>query len=129
MKYYTPIIVLLVLFFSACQSSIKTEKLYGKWNYIRIKSNTTRPDSITSATLKTTSPYIEFTKKDSLLIYWSGGRISRGIFTTDGDSIVYKQDLDYGYRVFPFIVKEMTDKKIIFYTKGPEGSEVTAVKQ
>jgi hypothetical protein len=129
MKYYTSLIVILALFFSACQSSLKPEKLHGKWNYIRIKSNTTKPDSMTAATLKTTSPYIQFTNKDSLFIYWSGARIARGIYTTEGDSIMFKQDLDYGYRVFPFIVKEMTDKKIIFYTKGADGSEVTAVKQ
>ncbi|HTH81487.1 MAG TPA: hypothetical protein VL490_01045 [Mucilaginibacter sp.] len=128
MKYYTSLIIL-VLFFSACKSSIKPESLYGKWNYTRIKSNITRPDSITAARLKVGSPYIEFTQKDSLFIYWSGGRISRGIFTTDGDSIVYKEDIDYGTRVFPFIVTELTDKKIVFYTKGAEGSEVTAVKQ
>jgi hypothetical protein len=75
------------------------------------------------------SPYIIFSK-DSLLIWWGGKELSHGTFTVGGDSIEMNEILqDKTTRKFAFYVSKLTDKEIIFSTRGVDGSEVTAVKK
>src|SRR4051812_14985578 len=125
------LILFVSLFFIACKPSVSIESLYGKWKYTRVQHPNGNPsDSIGSAALFEQKPYIEFTKQDSLLIYWDGKELSHGTFKIDGRNIRYKEILeDRTIREFPFYIEDFNDKQIIFSTKGTDGSEVTAVKE
>lgn len=116
--------------FVSCKKALTSEALYGRWNYIKVENpNSHPPDSVKHRDLVAASPYIMFTK-DSLLIWWGGKELSHGTFKTAGDSIVMNELLqDKTTRKFAFHVSELTDKEIIFSTRGEDGSEVTAVKQ
>ena len=131
MKNHTPFITIIVLFITACKPAVKPENLYGKWKYLKVESpNANPPESVSSNELKEQAPYIQFTTKDSLLIYWGGTVLSHGIFRIDGRNIQYKETLANGKtREFPFYVSELTDKSLVFSTRGSDGSEVTAVKE
>jgi hypothetical protein len=125
------IFLAITLCLAACKPSATPEKLYGKWNYIRVRNpNAETPDSVGKETLTSEKPYIEFTKQDSLLIIWDGKELSHGTFKIDGQNIQYKEILVGGQtREFPFYIENFSDKQIIFSTKGKDGSEVTAVKE
>ncbi len=116
---------------TACSSPIKPENLYGKWKYIKVTNPNRIPtDSVTSAELQIQAPYIQFTKNDSLIIYWGGKVLSHGTFKLDGSNIRYKEILADGKtRAFPFWVSKLTEKDLIFETSGEDGSRVTAVKE
>jgi hypothetical protein len=132
MKRFKIFFALLVIFMviSSCKSSIIPDDLYGKWKYIKVeKPNANPPDSVRTSQLKAEAPYIQFSKDDSLLIFWGGKILSHGKFTTDGRNIRYTESLEGGAtRQFPFWVMSLTDKQIIFETMGEDGSRVTAVK-
>lgn len=130
MKTCIPLIII-AFFFAACKPAVKPESLYGKWKYTRVRNpNSGTTDSVGSMTLLIQKPYIQFTTKDSLLIYWDGSVLSRGTFRIDGRNIQYKEILAGGQtREFPFYVEDLQDKRLIFSTKGKDGSEVTAVKE
>ncbi|MFD2870989.1 hypothetical protein ACFS5N_00835 [Mucilaginibacter ximonensis] len=117
--------------FAACKPSATSEKLYGKWNYIRVRNPLADPpDSVGKQTLASEKPYIEFTKQDSLIINWDGKVLSHGTFKLDGLDIKYKEILGDGQtRDFPFHIEDFSDKQLIFSTAGKDGSEVTAVKE
>jgi len=124
-------ILIIAVFFAACKPGVSPESLRGKWNYIRVTHpNSESHDSVNTTTLQLEKPYIEFTDKDSLIINWDGRILSHGTFKIDGRNIQYKEILADGKtREFPFYVEDMQDKKLIFSTKGADGSEVMAVKQ
>jgi hypothetical protein len=123
--------IAIALLLAACKPAVKPENLYGKWKYIKVQNpNANPPDSLTSMQLREESPYIQFTTQDSLFIYWNTKILSRGTFSLDGRNIQYKEILADGKtREFPFYVTELTDKRLIFSTKGADGSEVTALKE
>lgn len=131
MKNHPLFIITIIIFFAACKPAVKPQSLYGKWKYIKVeKLNANPPDTVTAMTLREQVPYIQFTTKDSLMIYWGGQLLSHGTFRVDGRNIQYKEILADGKtREFPFYVTELTDKNFIFSTKGADGSEVTAVKE
>jgi len=115
---------------TACKKPLAPQALYGRWNYTKVENpNSHPPDSVKHAELVAASPYILFTK-DSLIMWWGGKELSHGTFKVAGDSIVMKEILPGNTtREFAFHVSELTDKEIIFSTRGEDGSEVTAVKQ
>jgi len=117
--------------FGACKPSATPDKLYGKWNYTRVRNPLANPpDSVGKETLASEKPYIEFTRQDSLIINWDGKVLSHGTFKVDGSNIRYKEILAGGQtREFPFHIENFSDKQIIFSTAGKDGSEVTAVKE
>lgn len=119
-----------ILFLSACRSSIKTEDLHGKWKYIKVENpNSNPPDSVSGSELQAQAPYIQFSKNNSLVIIWGGKVLSHGTFKIDGYNIRYTEILlDGKTREFPFWVSELTDRELIFETKGQDGSRVTAVR-
>jgi hypothetical protein len=131
MKRFLLPTLLIILSFVACKPALVPESLYGKWKYIGVRHpNAESHDSVSTTTLQLQNPYIEFTNKDSLIINWDGRILSHGTFKMDGRNIQYKEILANGKtREFPFYVEDMQDKKLIFSTKGADGSEVTAVKQ
>jgi hypothetical protein len=122
--------VILLAFFAACQSPIKPGALYGKWKYVKIENTSVRSASnVTSEQLEAESPYIQFSKNDSLLIWWGGKVLSHGSYKIDGDKIQIKEILPDGKtREFPFIVSKLDDMNLIFETSGDEGARVTAVR-
>jgi hypothetical protein len=125
------LLLTILLFFAACKPYVSPESLYGKWKYTRVRHPNASPtDTIGSMALLEQKPYIQFTKQDSLLIYWDDKQLSHGTFKIDGHDIRYKEILADGTtREFPFYVEDFNGKQIIFSTKGTDGSEVTAVKE
>lgn len=121
----------IALCFAACKPSASPDKLYGKWNYTRVRNPLADPpDSVGKETLSSEKPYIEFTRQDSLRIIWDGKVLSHGTFKVDGLDIRYKEILATGQtRDFPFHIENFSDKQMIFSTAGKDGSEVTAVKE
>jgi hypothetical protein len=120
-----------LLLFVSCHSAIKPEAIYGKWKYVKVENpNSHPPDSVSSTELAQNSPYIQFSKNDSLLIYWGGKVLSHGTFRLDGSNIHFKEILADGKtREFPFWVSKLTDNDLVFETTGEDGSKVTALKE
>ena len=122
-----------LLFVTSCKSSISPGELYGKWKYTRVENpNAHPPDSVRGDDLAAQAPYIEFTINSELIIIWGGKVLSHGKFQTDGHNIQYTETMPDGTtRQFPFWVSKLTDKDIVFETKGDseDKSRVTAVKQ
>ena len=125
------ITTVVLLFFAACKSSINPDNLYGKWKYVKVANpNAVPPDSVASDELAAQAPYIQFSKSNDLVIMWGGKVLSHGKFRIDGYNIRYRESLDSGKsREFPFWVSKLTDKEIIFETKGQEGTRVNAIKE
>ena len=131
MRYIILISVAVSLFFSSCGISIKPENLYGKWKYVKVENpNASPPDSVSSGDLAAQEPSIEFSKNNDLTIVWGGKVLSHGKFRTEGQNIEYTETLTDGKtRTFPFWVSKLTDKDLVFETKGADGSRVTAVRE
>jgi len=129
MKKY--ILVILVACLYSCKSSINADDLYGKWKYIKVEQPyADPPDSTRHVVIVANTPSIQFSKNNTLTMVWGGNVLSHGKFNVDGRNIRYTESLADGTtRTFPFWVSELTDKEIIFETKGVDGSRVTAVKQ
>ncbi|MBD1366256.1 hypothetical protein IDJ77_20760 [Mucilaginibacter sp. ZT4R22] len=130
MKKYVIAIIALLISFTSCKPGVSPERLYGKWNYIRVEKPASPGDSVTRFVIAEQKPSIVFNKDNTLQIYWGGKVLSHGAFSIAGMDIKYKEDLGDGKtRDFPFSVSELTDKKIIFETLGEDGSRVTAVRE
>ncbi|HWZ04451.1 MAG TPA: hypothetical protein VNX40_12630 [Mucilaginibacter sp.] len=124
-------VALLFLWVASCKSSVSADDLYGKWKYIKVAHpHADPPDSVRKEDIAYYAPYIQFTTNNTLIIMWGGKLLSHGKFSIDGHNINYTESLANGTtRKFPFWVSELTDKEIIFETKGDDGSRVTAVKE
>jgi hypothetical protein len=131
LKKYFLAATLLALFVS-CKEKIILKKadLYGKWKYLKVENPYSHPpDSVTTAELQMQKPYILFTQKDSMQIWWGGGLLSHGSFKVAGDSIRVNEILPDGKtREFPFIVSKISATALVFETTGVDGTRVTAVK-
>jgi hypothetical protein len=120
-----------LLTLSACKHKINAGKLYGNWTYIKIdKPKSDDPtDTVSTNELIERSPYISFTKKNQLIIYWDGKILSHGTYVISDDNINYTEQLADGTtRTFPFYVSKLDGKTIVFETMGKDGSRVTAIK-
>ena len=128
-----PVLSLIIFctFFIACKSPLTKENLVGKWKYLKIENTDIRSTHfVTTEELEAESPYIQFSKNDSMLIWWGGKVLSHGSYKVDGDNIRIKEILEDGKtRDFPFVVSKLDDKNLVFETKGDDGAKVTAVKQ
>jgi hypothetical protein len=131
MKYVILLFIVVSLFFASCELTVKPENLYGKWKYIKVQNpNASPPDSVDSQEIAAQAPFIQFSKDNDLVITWGGKVLSRGKFRTEGQNIQYTETLADGKtRTFPFWVSKLTDKDLVFETKGADGSRVTAVKE
>lgn len=124
---YTLSLFLLVL--AACKPSVTPEALYGKWKYTGLESKKDNPTTV-QYKLKLEQPTVEFTKKDSLIMVWGGEVLAHGKFRIDGNKILFNQELGGGKKYeFPFFVNELSDKQIVFETKGEDATKVTAVRE
>jgi|SRR6185312_6271920 len=131
MKYTLLLLTILLLLFASCGPGVKPENLYGKWKYIKVENpNASPPDSVSSEDLAAQAPSIQFSKNNDLVINWGGRVLSHGKFRTEGQNIQYTETLADGKtRTFPFWVSKLTDKYLVFETKGADGSRVTAVRE
>jgi len=131
MKYKFFIAALLLFLCWSCGPSVKPENLYGKWKYVKVQNpNASPPDSVSSEDLSAQAPSIEFSKNNALVIVWGGKVLSHGKFRTERQNIQYTETLADGKtRTFPFWVSKLTDKELVFETKGVDGSRVTAVRE
>lgn len=120
-------IVLLV--FTSCSNTIKQEELYGRWNYLKV-NNTNPLDTLPDGELELQSPAIIFNNKQDLVIEWGGKTLSSGKFRMEGKMIRYTENLPGGQkREFPFLIKSLTDKELIFQTMEQNVTTVTALKE
>jgi hypothetical protein len=124
------IIICFCLLLGSC-SPVEKDELVGSWDYIQVENlNPSSEDITTAGDLQQAKPYIRFTKKNELQIFWSGKLLSSGTFRLEGKMIRYKEDLqEGGQREFPFLVKSLTDNQIVFETMSREGTRVTAVRR
>lgn len=120
-----------ILALAACSGSINQETLAGNWDYIKVENlNSQSDDSTTVADLKAARPYIQFTKANKLQIYWEDKLLSTGSFRIDGKMLRYTEILPDGTkREFPFLVKELSEERIVFETMTNEGTRVTAIRR
>ena len=89
-KLITGVIALALL--ASCQNAIKPEALYGKWKYIKIENNSvSNTNVVTNEQLESEEPYIQFSKNDSLLIWWGGKVLSHGSYKIEDDKIQFKE--------------------------------------
>ena len=120
-------IVLLV--FTSCSNTIKQEELYGRWNYLKV-NNTNPQDTLPDGELELQSPAIIFDNRQDLVIEWGGKTLSSGKFRMEGKMIRYTENLPGGQkREFPFLIKSLTDKELIFQTMEQNVTTVTALKE
>ncbi|WP_146166591.1 hypothetical protein ABZR88_11905 [Mucilaginibacter yixingensis] len=125
------LLAIVMLFITACTGGLSADKLYGKWNYVKVdhpKGDAT--DTVNNDELEANKPYILFKKNDQLEMWWGGKLLSHGSFKTEGKNIQYTEQLPGGQsRTFPFWVSQLDSKTIVFETLDKEGSRVTANKQ
>jgi len=115
---------------SACKHAVTATDLYGKWNYTKIENPGQSTPGVSADELRAKAPYIEFTKADSLRMFWGGQLLSHGTFTVDGTNIQYKEILaDGSTRSFPFFISDFKDGSMVFETMGKDVSRVTVVKE
>ena len=130
MKFF-PLFVVGLMLFAACAGTISPEELTGTWIYVHIEElNPNAKDPTTDQDLKNAAPYIRFSKDQKLEIVWQGKTLSSGNFKMEGKMIRYTENLpDGSQREFPFLIKELSENKIVFETMSRDGARVTAVKR
>ncbi len=117
---------------SACKHSIDAKALYGNWKYVKIDKprSDDLSDTVTTAELTSNAPYISFTSKNELKIYWGGKLLSHGTFMISDANINYTEQLPDGKtRTFPFWVSKLDANSIVFETLDKNGSRVTALRR
>lgn len=119
----------ILLAFTSCSESIKSEDLYGRWNYVTVE-DFNPPDSLTSNDLIQQAPAIVFSKGNNLVIEWGGKQLSHGTYKMDGKMIRYTESLEGGIkREFPFLIKELSENELIFETMEQNFTRVKAKKR
>ena len=128
---FLPVVFVCLMLLTACSGTISPEKLTGTWNYVHIEElNPNAEDPTTDQDLKNAKPFIRFSKDQKLEIVWQGKTLSSGNFKMEGKMIRYTENLpDGSQREFPFLIKELSDHKIVFETMSRDGARVTAVKR
>jgi hypothetical protein len=117
---------------TACKHSIDAKMLAGKWNYIKVENpySPNPPDTVSAAELAENAPYIRLSENGVLLMMWGHKVLSHGTYKLDNGNISYTEQMADGKtRTFPFWIKELTDKEIVFETKEDDAIRVTAKKE
>ncbi len=118
-----------VLIIASCSNAIDADELYGKWDYIEVE-NFNPPDSLSREELIAQSPSITFSKDNKLVIEWGGKQLSHGTYSMDGKMIRYTEFLEGGIkREFPFLIKALGDKELVFQTMEQNYTRVKAKKR
>ena len=122
--------ITVILSFASCTKSVKPEELYGEWQYIKVESPRQNPPYIMpEEEVQAENPSIRFSKTYDLVIMWGGKRLSHGKFRMEDRMIRYKENLEDGTtREFPFLIKEITDDKLVFETMSQDLTRITAIR-
>ena len=129
MRLFLNACAIVFLVSTSCSNTIKPEELYGRWNYVKV-DNTNPQDTLPDGELRLQSPAIIFNDKQMLMIEWGGKTLSSGKFKMEGKMIRYTEDLPGGQkREFPFLIKSLNDKELVFQTMGQNFTTVTALKE
>ena len=116
----------------SCKQVLTPQTLAGKWNYIKVENpySPNPPDTVPSQDIALNKPYIQLSATGQLLMMWGGKILSHGTYKIDGQNISYTETItDGNKRTFPFYIKTLTDKQIIFETKEQDAVRVTAAKE
>lgn len=117
------------LVLASCSNVIDADELYGRWDYIEVE-NFNPPDSIARHEIIKLAPSILFSKGNKLVIEWGGKQLSHGTYSMDGKMIRYTEFLEGGRkREFPFLIKELGDKELVFQTMEQNYTRVKAKKR
>lgn len=128
MRFFLNAFSIGLILFSSCSNTIKPEDLYGRWNYIKVE-NSNPQDTLPDGELELQSPAIIFNDKQDLIIVWGGKKLSSGKFRMEGKMIRYTEDLPGGQnREFPFLIKSLNEKELVFQTMEQSVTTVTARK-
>ena len=128
MRLFQNACAIVFLVSTSCSNTIKPEELYGRWNYVKV-DNTNPQDTLPDGELRLQSPAIIFNDKQDLIIEWGGKKLSSGKFRMEGKMIRYTEDLPGGQkREFPFLIKSLNDKELVFQTMEENFTTVTALK-
>ena len=88
------------------------------------------PDSLSSTELAMEKPSIVFYSDSNLLIHWGGKQLSHGTYKMDGKMIRYTESLEGGRkREFPFLIKELGEKELVFETMEQNYTRIKAKKR
>jgi hypothetical protein len=118
-----------VLVLASCSNAIDADELYGRWDYIAVE-NFNPPDSLTKEELIAQAPAILFSKDNKLVIEWGGKQLSHGTYKMDGKMIRYTESLEGGgKREFPFLIKELGEKELVFETMEQNYTRIKAKKR
>ena len=117
------------LVLASCSNAIDEDQLYGRWNYIAVE-NFNPTDSLSRDELTAQAPAIVFSIDNKLVIEWGGKQLSHGTYRMDGTMIRYTEFLEGGgKREFPFLIKELGDKELVFQTMEQNYTRVKAKKR
>ena len=117
------------LVLASCSNAIDEDQLYGRWNYIAVE-NFNPTDSLSRDELTAQAPAIVFSIDNKLVIEWGGKQLSHGTYRLDGKMIRYTEFLEGGIkREFPFLIKELGDKELLFQTMEQNYTRVKAKKR
>lgn len=117
------------LVLASCSNAIDADELYGRWDYVAVESFNP-PDSLTREELIAQAPTILFSKDNKLVIEWGGKQLSHGTYRMDGKMIRYTEFLEGGgKREFPFLIKELGDKELVFQTMEQNYTRIKAKKR
>ena len=128
MRLFQNACAIVFLVSTSCSNTIKPEELYGTWNYVKV-DNINPQDTLADGELELQSPAIIFNDKQDLIIEWGGKKLSSGKFRVEGKMIRYTENLPGGQkREFPFLIKSLNDKELVFQTMEENFTTVTALK-
>ncbi|RKR83873.1 hypothetical protein BDD43_4088 [Mucilaginibacter gracilis] len=130
--YFLICLIVLSVALAACKHQIDAKMLVGKWNYTKVENpySANPPDTVSAQQLADKKPSISLSPKGELLMIWGGKVLSHGTYKLVEGSISYTEQLPDGKtRIFPFWIKELTDKQIIFETREDDAVRVTAKKE
>ena len=129
MKAFIISFLIVATLLASCSSSVKEEQLYGRWSYTKIYNADPR-DSLPAGELELQSPAIIFSPDHKLVIEWGGKKLSQGKFKMDGNMIRYTENLEGNRtRQFPFLIKSIDNKELVFETMEQSFTRVTARKK
>ncbi|MEO6523149.1 MAG: hypothetical protein ABIN91_15815 [Mucilaginibacter sp.] len=131
-KAFIILALVVSLGFLSCKHQVDAKMLAGKWNYVKVENpySPNPPDTVSAEELKEKAPYIRLSENGILMMMWGGKVLSHGTYkVVDGNISYTEQMADGKTRTFPFWIKELTDKQIVFETKEDDAIRVTAKKE
>jgi hypothetical protein len=119
----------LILLFTSCGENLTSEKLLGKWNYVKVESLHHLEEDLSDEEVAENAPSITFSKNGDLVIIWGKEVLSKGKFKVEGDIIRYTESLPNGVtRPIPYLVKKLDENNLVFETMEEQATRITARK-